>query len=124
LRVEAILSDVGGVIVRDDFTSFFAKYEEKIGMSAEAFYTSTVGSQEWKLYNKDFLDEEELWRTLAPKLRVEDEVARELREWRRMLIPISETAYPTWIKPRAIICRRGIGSTISSMEPSSRGRRA
>jgi len=91
MRVEAIVSDVGGVILRDDFKSFFAQFEAKIGVSAEAFYALTVGSEEWKLYNKDFLTEEELWRKLAPKLGVEDEVARELRQWRRMLVPIPET---------------------------------
>jgi HAD superfamily hydrolase (TIGR01509 family) len=91
MKVEAIVSDVGGVIVRDDFTSFFAQFEGKIGVSAEALYALTVGSEEWKLYNKDFMTEEELWRKLAPKLRVEDEVARELRQWRRMLVPIPET---------------------------------
>ena len=93
MKVEAIVSDVGGVIVRDDFKTFFAQFEGKIGMSAEAFYAVTVGSEEWKLYNKDFITEEELWGRLAPKLRVEDEVARELRQWRRMLIPIPETLH-------------------------------
>ncbi|MFQ5841861.1 MAG: HAD family hydrolase [Thermodesulfobacteriota bacterium] len=91
MKVEAIVSDVGGVIVRDDFKTFFAQFEGKIGMSAEAFYAVTVGSEEWKLYNKDFITEEEMWRRLAPKLRVEDEVSRELRQWRKMLIPIPET---------------------------------
>ncbi|MFB0508531.1 MAG: HAD family hydrolase [Thermodesulfobacteriota bacterium] len=91
MKVEAIVSDVGGVIVRDDFKSFFAQFESKIGMSAEDFYALTVGSEEWKLYNKDFIAEEELWGRLAPKLRVEGEVARELRQWRTMLIPIPET---------------------------------
>jgi len=93
MRVETIVSDVGGVIVRDDFKSFFAEFEAKIGISGEAFYALTVGSEEWKLYNKDFINEEELWRTLAPKLRVEGEVARELRQWRRMLVPIPETIH-------------------------------
>ncbi len=88
---EAIVSDVGGVIVRDDFTSFFAQFEAKIGMSGEAFYALTVGSEEWKRYNKNLITEEELWGRLAPKLRLEDEVARELRQWRRMLAPIPET---------------------------------
>ncbi len=91
MKVETIVSDVGGVILEDDFKSFFAQFEAKIGMSAEAFYALTVGSEEWKLYNKDFITEEELWRKLAPRLRVEDEVARELRRWRRMLKPIPET---------------------------------
>lgn len=91
MRVEAIVSDVGGVIVRDDFTSFFAQFEGKIGVSAEAFYALTVGCEEWKLYNKGFLTEDELWRKLAPTLRVDDDVARELRQWRRMLVPIPET---------------------------------
>lgn len=93
MKVEAIVSDVGGVVVRDDFKSFFAEFEAKIGMSGEAFYALTVGSEEWKLYNKDFINEEELWRTLASKLRVEGEVARELRQWRRMLVPIPETIH-------------------------------
>ncbi len=93
MTIEAIVSDVGGVILRDDFTSFFAQFEAKIGMSAEAFYALTVGSEEWKRYNKDFITEEELWRKLAPKLRVEDEVARELRQWRKMLVPIPETIH-------------------------------
>jgi putative hydrolase of the HAD superfamily len=93
MRVEGIVSDVGGVILRDDFTSFFAQFEGKIGISAEAFYALTVGSQEWKLYNKGFLTEDELWRKLAPKLRVDDDVARELRQWRRMLVPIPETIH-------------------------------
>ncbi len=91
MKVEAIISDVGGVIVRDDFKSFFAQFETKIGMSAEAFYALTVASEEWKLYNKDFITEEELWRRLAPTLRVEDAVAQDLRQWRKMLIPIPET---------------------------------
>jgi putative hydrolase of the HAD superfamily len=93
MAIEAIVSDVGGVILRDDFTSFFAQFGAKIGMSAEAFYALTVGSDEWKQYNKDFITEEELWRKLAPKLRVEDEVARELRQWRKMLVPIPETIH-------------------------------
>ena len=91
MMIEAIVSDVGGVIVRDDFTSFFAQFEVKIGMSGEAFYALTVGSEDWKRYNKDLITEEELWGRLAPKLSLEDEVARELRQWRRMLAPISET---------------------------------
>ncbi len=91
MKVEAIVSDVGGVIVRDDFQSFFARFESKIGMSAEDFYALTVGSEEWKLYNKDFISEEELWGRLVPNLRVGDEVARDLRRWRTMLIPIPET---------------------------------
>ena len=37
MTIEAIVSDVGGVILRDDFTSFFAQFEAKIGMSGEAF---------------------------------------------------------------------------------------
>lgn len=89
--VEAIVSDVGGVIVRDDFASFFASLEGNIGMSAEAFYALTVGSHEWKLYNKDYLSEEELWSMLAPNLRLTREVAGELRQWRKMLIPIAES---------------------------------
>ena len=93
IAIEAIVSDVGGVILKDDFTSFFAQFGAKIGMSAEAFYALTVGSEEWKRYNKDFITEEELWRKLAPKLRVEDEVARELRQWRKMLVPIPETIH-------------------------------
>jgi HAD superfamily hydrolase (TIGR01509 family) len=93
MKVEAIVSDVGGVIVRDDFKSFFAHFEAKIGMTGEAFYALTVGSEEWKLYNKDFITEEEVWRRLAPKLRVEGKVARELRQWRRMLVPIPETIH-------------------------------
>jgi FMN phosphatase YigB (HAD superfamily) len=93
MKVEAIVSDVGGVMVRDDFKSFFAQFEAKIGMSAEAFYALTVGSEEWRLYNKDFITEEELWRRLTPTLRVEDEVARELRQWRRILIPIPDTIH-------------------------------
>ena len=93
MRVEAIVSDVGGVIVKDDFKSFFAQFEGKIGVSAEAFYALTVGSEEWKLHNKGFLTEDELWRKLAPKLRVDDYVARELRQWRRMLVPIPETIH-------------------------------
>ena len=93
MRVEGILSDVGGVIVRDDFKSFFAQFEGKIGVSAEAFYALTVGSQEWKLYIKGLLTEDELWRKLAPKLRVDDDVARKLRQWRRMLVPIPETIH-------------------------------
>ncbi len=93
MKVEAIVSDVGGVIVRDDFKAFFAQFEAKIGMSGEAFYALTVGSEEWKLYNKDFITEEEVWRKLAPKLRVEGKVARELRQWRRMLVPIPETIH-------------------------------
>ena len=93
MKVEAIVSDVGGVIVRDDFKAFFAQFEAKIGMSGEAFYALTVGSEEWKLYNKDFITEEEVWRRLAPKLRVEGKVARELRQWRRMLVPIPETIH-------------------------------
>jgi hypothetical protein len=104
MKVEAIVSDVGGVIVRDNFKSFFAQFEAKIGMSAEAFCALTVGSEEWKLYNKDLITEEDLWRRLAPKLRVEDEVGRELRQWRRLLMPI------------------GIVSMTSSTEPFSRGR--
>lgn len=91
MKVEAIVSDVGGVILRDDFKSFFAQFETKIGMPAEAFYALTVGSEEWKLYNKNFITERELWRKLAPRLGVEGEVARELRRWRRMLEPIPET---------------------------------
>jgi 2-haloacid dehalogenase len=93
MKVEAIVSDVGGVIVRDDFRSLFAQFESKIGMSAEDFYALTVGSEEWKLYNKDFITEEELWGRLAPQLRVGDEVARDLRQWRTMLIPIPETIH-------------------------------
>jgi 2-haloacid dehalogenase len=93
MKVEAIVSDVGGVIVRDNFKSFFAQFEAKIGMSAEAFCALTVGSEEWKLYNKDLITEEDLWRRLAPKLRVEDEVGRELRQWRRLLMPIPETIH-------------------------------
>ena len=89
--VGAIVSDVGGVIVRDDFASFFASLEGIIGMSAEAFYALTVGSHEWKLYNKDYLSEEELWDTLAPKLKLNSHVARELRQWRKMLKPIAES---------------------------------
>jgi FMN phosphatase YigB (HAD superfamily) len=93
MEVEAIVSDVGGVIVRDDFKSFFAQFEPEIGMSGEAFYALMVGSEEWKVFNKDFITEEELWRRLAPKLRVEDEVAGELRQWRKILIPIPETIH-------------------------------
>jgi len=93
MKVEAIVSDVGGVMVRDDFKSFFAQFEAKIGMSAEAFYALTVGSEEWRLYNKDFITEEELWRRLTPTLRVDDEVVRELRQWRRILIPIPDTIH-------------------------------
>ncbi len=90
-KVEAIVSDVGGVILRDDFKSFFAQFEGKIGMPAHDFYALTVGSEEWKLYNKDFITEEELWRRLAPRVKVKDEVARELRQWRGMLVPMPET---------------------------------
>jgi 2-haloacid dehalogenase len=93
MKVEAIVSDVGGVMVRDDFKSFFAQFEAKIGMPAEAFYALTVGSEEWRLYNKDFITEEELWRRLTPTLRVDDEVVRELRQWRRILIPIPDTIH-------------------------------
>ncbi|UCD70853.1 MAG: HAD family phosphatase [Syntrophobacterales bacterium] len=93
MKVEAVVSDMGGVIVKDDFKAFFAQFEAKIGMSAEAFSTLTVGSEEWRLYNKDFITEEELWRKLAPKLRVDDDVARKLRQWRRMLTPIPETIH-------------------------------
>jgi len=91
MGVEAVVSDVGGVMVRDDFTSFFATFEARIGASAEDFYALTVGSEEWKLYNKGFITEEELWGKLGPTLRVEDAVARELKGWRRMLVPIPET---------------------------------
>jgi HAD superfamily hydrolase (TIGR01509 family) len=91
MTVEAIVSDIGGVILRDDFKSFFAQFEGKVGMPAHDFYALTVGSEEWKLYNKDFITEEELWRRLAPRVKVEGEVARELRQWRKMLVPIPES---------------------------------
>ncbi|MCK5552648.1 MAG: hypothetical protein KAJ09_05840 [Deltaproteobacteria bacterium] len=46
MRVKGVVSDVGGVILRDDFKSFFAQFEGKIGVSAEAFYALKMSSQE------------------------------------------------------------------------------
>jgi putative hydrolase of the HAD superfamily len=89
--IKAIIFDIGGVVINDDFLSYAERFEEKAGMSKEQIYRSVIGSPEWRLYFKGKIFGEEVWKAIKSKYLPPD-VAEEIRKtWKGILVPIPGT---------------------------------
>jgi epoxide hydrolase-like predicted phosphatase len=89
--IKAIIFDIGGVVINDDFLSYAGRFEEKAGMSKEQIYRAILGSPEWRLYFKGKISEEKVWKAIKSKYLPPD-VAEEIRKtWKGILVPIPST---------------------------------
>jgi epoxide hydrolase-like predicted phosphatase len=89
--IKAIIFDIGGVVINDDFLSYAERFEEKAGMSKEQIYRAILGSPEWRLYFKGKISEEKVWKAIKSKY-LPSNVAEEVRKtWKSILVPMPET---------------------------------
>jgi len=89
--VKAIIFDIGGVVINDDFLSYAKKFEKKAGMSKEQIYRAILGSPEWRLYFKGKISEEKVWKAIKRKY-LSPRIAEEIRKtWKGILVPIPAT---------------------------------
>jgi len=89
--IKAIIFDIGGVVINDDFLSYARRFEKKAGMSKERIYRSVIGSPEWRLYFKGKVSGEEVWKAIKRKYLTPN-IAEEIRKtWSGILIPMPGT---------------------------------
>ncbi|MEM5812136.1 MAG: HAD family phosphatase [Candidatus Aenigmatarchaeota archaeon] len=91
VMIRAVIFDIGGVVINDDFLSYAGRFVKKTGMSKEQIYLSVIGSPEWKLYFKGKISEERVWDAIKKKY-LQPDVAEEIkRTWWSILVPIEGT---------------------------------
>jgi len=89
--IKAIIFDIGGVVINDDFLSYAKRFEKKAGMSKERIYRSVIGSPEWRLYFKGKVSGEEVWKAIKRKY-LPPSIADEIRSsWEGIFSPITGT---------------------------------
>jgi epoxide hydrolase-like predicted phosphatase len=91
MTIKAIIFDIGGVVINDDFLSYAGRFEKKAGMSKEQIYRAILGSSEWRLYFKGKISEEKVWKAIKSKY-LPPNIADEIRSsWEDIFFPITET---------------------------------
>lgn len=89
--IKAIIFDIGGVVINDDFLAYAKNLEKKAGMSKERIFRSVIGSPEWRLYFKGKISGKEVWKAIKSKY-LPPKIAEEIRKtWWDMLVPIPGT---------------------------------
>lgn len=89
--IKAVIFDIGGVVINDDFLAYAKRFEKRAGMSKERIYRSVIGSPEWRLYFKGKTSGEEVWKAIKKKY-LPPNMAEEIRRtWRGILVPIPGT---------------------------------
>jgi putative hydrolase of the HAD superfamily len=89
--IKAVIFDIGGVVINDDFLSYAERFAQKAGMTKEQIYRSVIGSPEWRLYFKGKISEENIWKAIKRKY-LPPEIAEEIRKtWKDILVPIPAT---------------------------------
>ncbi|MCX6814330.1 MAG: HAD family phosphatase [Candidatus Aenigmarchaeota archaeon] len=103
--IKAIIFDIGGVVINDDFLSYAERFTKKTGMTKEQIYRSVIGSSEWRLYFKGKITGEEVWKAIKSKYLPPD-IAEDIRKtWKDILVPIPATIeLIKKLKPRYKIC--------------------
>jgi 2-haloacid dehalogenase len=89
--IKAVIFDIGGVVINDDFLSYAKRFEKRAGMSKERIYRSVIGSPEWRLYFKGKVSGEEVWKAIKRKYLQPDFAEEIRRTWRGILVPIPGT---------------------------------
>jgi len=103
--IKAIIFDIGGVVINDDFLSYAERFAQKAGMTKEQIYRSVIGSPEWRLYFKGKISEENVWKAIKSKY-LPPQIAEEIRRtWKDILVPINATTeLIKKLKPNYKIC--------------------
>ena len=89
--IKAIIFDIGGVVINDDFLSYAERFAQKAGMTKEQIYHSVIGSPEWRLYFKGKISGEEVWNAIKSKY-LPPKIAEDIKKtWKDILVPIPAT---------------------------------
>jgi putative hydrolase of the HAD superfamily len=89
--IKAIIFDIGGVVINDDFISYAKRFTKKSGLMEKEIYKAVLGSPEWRLCFKGKLSEKDAWSVIRKKY-LPPEIADEIRStWKEILIPMKAT---------------------------------
>jgi epoxide hydrolase-like predicted phosphatase len=100
-EVEAILFDFGGVMAAFFRPELFRRAENRLGLEAGSLSEILWRSEDWRLAEKGFIDDEEYWRRTAPRLNLHTPEA--LRNFRHEIYADVE------VDPRMIELVRRLG---------------
>src|SRR3989338_9104565 len=88
-KIKAILFDIGGVMVKDEYYPFFKNFESATGMTKEELYLDLVKSQELIDYELGSINSEQFWKRVGEKYKIKREILGLIRKfWPTVLIPI------------------------------------